>query len=194
MAGICVEIVYRGALDNESAVHDHYAISDPGHHTEVVRNPNNAHADFLAELLDEFQDLGLDRHVKRGLRLVGDEHLWLAGKCNSDHHPLAHPAGELVGIVVHPVLWRGDADQGEKLDRTLARLATAETEMLAQRLLQLLADRQDRVERRHRVWKMNPTSPPRAYVFRSDRAIKDPGTRDAPFQTRFRQAATAEAS
>ena len=46
--------------------------------------------------LEDLEDLGLDRHVEGGRRLVGDEQLRLEGEGHGDHHPLAHPARELV--------------------------------------------------------------------------------------------------
>ena len=47
----------------------------------------------------EVQDLGLDRDVEGGGRLVGDEQLRVAGERHGDHHPLPHAAGELVRVV-----------------------------------------------------------------------------------------------
>ena len=53
----------------------------------------------LAQLVEELEDLGLDRHVEGGRRLVGDEQLGLAGERHGDHDPLAHAARELVGVL-----------------------------------------------------------------------------------------------
>ena len=52
----------------------------------------------------QVEDLRLDRHVERGRRLVGDQHLGIAGQRDRDHHALAHAAGELMRIGVDPVL------------------------------------------------------------------------------------------
>lgn len=54
-------------------------------------------------------------------------------------------------VVACPILWRADTDEREKFDCTLPGLAPAETEVLAQRLHQLIADCENRIERRHRV-------------------------------------------
>src|SRR5215472_18049578 len=46
---------------------------------------------------------------------------------------------------------RGDADLGQELDRPLAGGGSGEAEMPRQHLAQLVADREDRVEARHRL-------------------------------------------
>ena len=64
----------------------------------------------------EVEDLGLDRHVERGGRLVGDEELRVAGEGHRDHHALPHPAAELVRVVLQAAPRGRDADELEQLD------------------------------------------------------------------------------
>ena len=52
------------------------------------------------EPVDQLDDLGLDRDVERGRRLVGDQHVRVARERHRDHRALAHPARELVRVVV----------------------------------------------------------------------------------------------
>ena len=54
---------------------------------------------FDLQLLDQLQNLRLDRDVQRGRRLVGDHELRVAGQGHGDHHALAHAARQLVGIL-----------------------------------------------------------------------------------------------
>ena len=68
---------------------------------------------------EQLEDLGLDRHVERGRRLVGDEQARLAAQRHRDHRALAHAAAELVRVVVDPALRARDADELEQLDRAL---------------------------------------------------------------------------
>ena len=70
---------------------------------------------------DQVQDLGLDRHVERGGRLVGDQQRGLAGERHGDHRALAHAARELVRVVVEPRGGLGDAHQPEHLGRPRRR-------------------------------------------------------------------------
>ena len=74
------------------------------------------------ESVDQAQDLGLHRDVERGGRLVGDQHVGLERERHRDHHALAHPAGELVGVAAHPALGIRDPDRAQQLDRAVVRL------------------------------------------------------------------------
>ena len=50
--------------------------------------------------VEQAEDPGLDGHVERGRRLVGDQQLRPAGERDRDRDPLAHPARELVRVRV----------------------------------------------------------------------------------------------
>ena len=88
---------------------------------------DDAHPELLAAAGEQIEDLGLDGHVERGGRLVGDEQLGLAGERHGDHHPLAHAARELVRVRVDARLGRGDADEVEHLDRSFCARRARET-------------------------------------------------------------------
>ena len=47
---------------------------------------------------------------------------WGRMQRHGDHHPLAHPARELVRVGVAPVAWVGDPDLGQQLQRPGAGL------------------------------------------------------------------------
>ena len=70
-----------------------------GDDAEVVGDQDHRHPALAAQVVEQLQDLRLDRHVERGRRLVGDQQLGLAGERDRDHHALAHAAGELVRVV-----------------------------------------------------------------------------------------------
>ena len=75
--------------------------------------------------LDQLEDLGLDRHVEGGRRLVGDEQLGIAGERHRDHHALAHAARQLVRVLLDPPLGGRDADQrSASIARSQASLAS----------------------------------------------------------------------
>ena len=65
-------------------------------------------------VLDHLEHLGLDGHVQRGGRLVGDQQLGVERHGHGDHRPLAHAAGELVRVVVDPAVRLRDAHQLEQ--------------------------------------------------------------------------------
>ena len=83
----------------------------------------------------QVEDLRLDRHVERGGRFVGDQHLRIAGQRHRDHHALAHPAGELVRVGVDALLRRRDADAAEQIDGARLRASPLlQSEVKLQRL------------------------------------------------------------
>ena len=84
----------------------------------------------------QVEDLGLDGHVERGRRLVGDEQLGLAGERHRDHHALRHAARHLVRDRPRAGARVGDADHracssSARSARRLALHAAVELEDLA---------------------------------------------------------------
>ncbi len=105
----------------------------------------------LLQVPQQVEDLRLNRDVERRRRLVGDEERGPAGKCQSDEGALAQPARELMGILLNAPFRLGHADRREKLDCLLPRVRARRAPVDAQRLFNLIPDRVDRVERRHRL-------------------------------------------
>ena len=126
-------------------------LGDLRDHAHVVRDDDHRRSVLDLEAIDQREDLGLDRHVERGGRLVGDQQVGVARERHRDHHALAHAAGELVGVVVDPPRGARDADRREQVDGTRVRGAAREPLVRAQHLLDLPADLVDRVQRGHRV-------------------------------------------
>jgi hypothetical protein len=62
-----------GLLDLLAGIHDNDALRRLGDHAEVVRDQNQSHPEFFLQIQDQRQYLGLDRDIKRGGRLVGDQ-------------------------------------------------------------------------------------------------------------------------
>ena len=101
---------------------------------------------------EQLQDLRLDGDVERGRRLVGDQQLRRAGERHRDHDALAHAAGELVRVGVEALRRGGDAHELHQLERPRLRAAGALMPRCCdERLRDLEADRQHRVEARHRL-------------------------------------------
>ena len=66
------------------------------HHREIVRDEQVGQAEPLLQVLQQVDDLRLDRHVERRDRLVADDELGLDGQRAGDADALALAAGELV--------------------------------------------------------------------------------------------------
>ena len=141
----------RRLLDHLGRVHDDDLVGDLGDDAEVVRDHDDRAPELLLELVHQRQDLRLRRHVERGRRLVGDQQVGVVDERHRDHHALAHAARELVRVVVDAPLGARDADRLEQLDRTRAGGLLRHVAVEEDRLLELLADRVDRVQRRHRI-------------------------------------------
>ena len=113
MPRLGVQLVPAGHLDDLAEVHDRNPVADVPDHGQVVRDHHVGQAQLFLQILEQVDDLGLDRHVQRGNRLVGDDQLGpqreRAG--NPDALPLA--AGELVRVAV--VVLGVEADQLEQL-------------------------------------------------------------------------------
>ena len=110
-------------FDDLAGIHHGDAIGGFCHDAEIVRDENHRHPHLALQLLQQFEDLCLDRHVERRCRLVGDQHGRAAGERHRDHHALPHAAGELVRVFVDPLFGSGDAHPFEHLDGPLPRFA-----------------------------------------------------------------------
>ncbi len=114
---------------------------------------DDAHAEFLLQLAQEHEHLNLHGRVERGGRLVGEEQFRAAGQGDRDHGALPEATGQLMGIGLQPPLRRGNAHELEQFERARVRLLPAGAAMAHHRLLDLLADRVDGIERRHGILK-----------------------------------------
>ena len=118
---------FGALLDDPPGVHHHHAVGDLGDDADVVRDQDDRRAELGLEPLDQLQDLGLDRDVERGRRLVGDQQVGVARERHRDHHALPHAARELVRVVVDPPLGVRDADRAQQLDHARRAAASFET-------------------------------------------------------------------
>ena len=151
MVRLAQDVAHRAFLDHAPRVHDHHPLGHLRDHPHVVGDEDDRGPRLLAKRLQQVEDLGLHGDVEGGGRLVRDEDPRPAGERDGDHHPLAHAAGELMRIVVRPPPRKGDAHRVEQLDGAVPGGAPAEVLVPSQHLRNLLADRVDRIERRHRL-------------------------------------------
>ena len=115
VAGLVEDVVYRPLLHDLAGIHDGDLVADLSHHAQVVGDEDNAHVSLLLELLHELQNLGLNGHVQSSGGLVGNQQLGVADEAHGDHDTLAHAAGELVRVLLHPLGHVVDAHQLQHL-------------------------------------------------------------------------------
>ena len=73
-------------------------------------NEDDGHMVDGFELVDQFEDLGLNGDVKSRRGLIADQNVRFRDKGNSDDDPLPHAAGELERILFVPFLGLGDSN------------------------------------------------------------------------------------
>ena len=134
-------------LHNASRIHDANPVRHVGNDTHVVRDQEEPGAGFLAQSLDQRQNLRLDGDVESGGRLVGNQQARAADQRDGDHDPLTGPTGQLERILPHPPFRVCDADLFEHGEHRCGGGAAAGAAMGDQRFSDLPADRHQRVER-----------------------------------------------
>ena len=109
MAGPLGHLFAGAHLDDLPQVHDGDAVAHVLDNGQVVGDEQVGEAQPLLKVLEQVDDLGLDRDVQSGDRFVADEHGGLGGQrpCHTD--ALALPAGELGRETV--VVLRVEPDQ-----------------------------------------------------------------------------------
>ncbi len=140
-----------GLLDDAPGVHHRDVVGPGGDHAEVVGDQHHGHVALALLGLEQVEDLGLDGDVEGGGGLVGEEQAGAAGQGDGDDHPLAHAAGELLGVLLEAPLRLGDADRAQQGDGGLLALGLGVVEVLLDRLGDLVADALHGVQRGHRV-------------------------------------------
>ena len=138
-------------LDDAPGIHDGDAVRHLGNDAEVVGDEQQRQSHAALQIAQQVEDLRLDGDVERGRRLVGDEQRRAAGEGQRDQRALTQAARELMRILPHPALGLGHAHRLQEGDGLLARVAARRAAVYPQRLFDLVADREDRVERRHRL-------------------------------------------
>src|SRR5258708_25752932 len=101
MTRISKQFIGRGSLNHFSCVHPPPTTVNPSHYAQVVRNDDHSSTKLLAYASNQFKDLRLHRYIQGCCRLVSYQKLRITGQSHRDHHALAHPTTELVGIGIN---------------------------------------------------------------------------------------------
>ncbi len=109
------------------------------------------HAEFFIQLLQQRDDLRLDRDVQRGGGFVGDEQFGLIGQGHGNDHPLGHAAAELVRVLLQTTLRIGNPHSPHQGQGSFTGLGVTDVLMGADRLDDLSPDSQQRIESANRI-------------------------------------------
>jgi hypothetical protein len=126
-------------------------VADAANDAEVVGDDGNRGPAAVAQLAEQHQDFFLDGGVECGRGLVCEQAAWGHRACHRDQHPLPHAAGELVRVLPQTLLRRRHVHRAQELELPLAQLRPRNVAARRQHFAQLIADREQRIERGHRV-------------------------------------------
>ena len=151
MEGTAENIAGRPLLDDLAGIEDRDRVAEAVDDPEVVADEEDAPPLGSSDGFHEIQDLRLDGHVERRGRLVEDEERGVTGQRRGNESTLLHAPAELVGIGAgYHVRARGP-HLHQELAGGLKCLAPREPAVVDQRLGDLEADPERRVQRRERV-------------------------------------------
>ena len=152
------ELAPVGQLGDPAEVHHRHPVADVLDDAHVVGDEDVGQPELALELLEQVQDLRLDRDVERRHRLVADDEVGLEDERAGDADALALAAGELVRVA--PRVVRLEADQVHHLGDLLPPLGVAAEAVDAQALADAVADRRPRVEAGVRILEDDLHPPP----------------------------------
>jgi hypothetical protein len=144
-------VLGRTTLDNLSGIHHGHPVTHLGDDAQVMGDEDEGHVGLALQVFEEAEILRLNRDIKRGCRLVGQQQARLAGDGNSPGHALAHATAHLMGEGRYALLWSANADLMQQLDDPCPYLSAPQAAMQPQGLRNLRPDRKGRVERCHRI-------------------------------------------
>ena len=144
-----VEHLPRRRLHDVAEVHDRDAVRDLTNDREIMGDEQVGDPELLLEVLEQVEDLRLDRHVERGDRLVAHDQLGAQRNGPGDPDPLALAARELVRVAV--VVLRVEADALHQLLDRGTHPARRRDALDLERRADDAADRVARVQRVVRI-------------------------------------------
>ena len=151
MSGRTKDIGLTAELDQIARVHDGDAIGNVRDHGEIVRNEKHRQSKFLAQIVEQIENLLLDGDIKRGSRLVGNQQLRTIDNGHGNHDALAHASGELVRIAAGALLGLGDGNVAHAFNCSAPCFGFGNAVMSEYRFRDLLADTHHGIERSHRL-------------------------------------------
>ena len=151
MARISKDLLDRSGLDDAAAIHDGHAMRHFRDDAEIVRDEDDRRAGFSLTPCQHRQHLRLHGDVEGRRRLICENEFAVSGHRHGDDRALAHPAGELMGILLRPTDRVRDVDLAQKLNCASGSLAFGKPSVSHLPLCDLAAHGQNGVEGGGRV-------------------------------------------
>src|SRR5690348_5550707 len=93
----CQNLVGRSDFHNVAQIANRDVLTKVPSNSQIMTNKEESQVHFLLELHEKIQNLRLNRHVKCGKRLIGDDELWGQHQRPSDANPLLLTTRKLKG-------------------------------------------------------------------------------------------------
>ena len=154
------DVLSSSLLDDLPGIKHGHLVGDAPDHSEIVADEDHGQAALATQLLEQLEDLRLDRDVERRGRLVEDQQIRLGGEDAGDQGALAHAARQFVRVGLGNGLGLDDADLVEQLDCPREGALGREATMMNQPFANLVANTQRRIE--HREGVLEDQADPRA--------------------------------
>ena len=118
--GVAVQRVTVRQLHDLAQIHDSHAVTDVPHHAQVVCDEDVSQPQPVLQIFQKVDDLGLNRNVQCGNRLIADDQIGVQGQRAGQTDTLSLPPGELVWVPAHHL--RVQADQLQQFRHPLLPL------------------------------------------------------------------------
>ena len=151
MRGSGENVASRRRLHHAALFHHDDLVAIGGGEAKIVRDENGRHATITREVDQQVHHRLLRSDVEASRGLIRDQQFRSTGQREGDDHALAHAAGQLERVGVIALFWPLDPHLQQGLDGFLARVARARAGVLAQHILDLMADLAYGIERRARI-------------------------------------------
>ena len=145
------DFAHRSLLDHLPRIHHTDPVADPRDDAEVVADVQDRRRERALQLGDQVEDLRFGRHVESRRRLVHDQQIGIVGEGHCDQHALLLAATQLMRIAAEDRRRLRHVDCPEQFERAIARDLRRYRLVRRDRLGDLLAHDDRRVERAHRI-------------------------------------------
>src|SRR5688572_21417439 len=158
MFGIPINRIALGNFHDFAQIHDGYPVADMLDHPQVMRDKQVGQMHLLLQLLQEIDDLRLNRNVQRRYRFIADDKLGTDTERAGDADTLALTAAELMRVTTIMVL--AQTDLTKQFDDPISFGPALGDFVNLQAFADDITDAHARIERRIRVLENNLHLPP----------------------------------
>jgi hypothetical protein len=140
MEGMVQKFRGRRLFNNRAGVHHVDLVGEFRDDPQIMGDQQDAHSGRSLNLVQVIQDLTLNRDIKGGGRLIGDEQTGIAGDGHGQHDSLEHSAGHAMRVIACPLGRVRNADLSEQFHRPIPSGTPAKPLMPLEHFTDLITD------------------------------------------------------